>query len=113
MIYFISKSECRMCTRAHIGTQKKGGNILILPRCVGTTPTHLYRPIGIDNDPIVHGIVATSSRVRRFVGRANFRTIFVLGTSPCRQEEPFLMLRRLSNLLHNVGALPSYVHHIL
>ena len=46
-----------MCMRAHIGTQKKGGNIIILPRCVGTTPTHLYRPIGIDNDPIVHGIV--------------------------------------------------------
>jgi len=62
MIYFISKSECRMCMRAHIGTQKKGGNMLILPRCVGTTPTHLYRPIGLDNDPIVHGIVATSSR---------------------------------------------------
>ena len=30
MIYFISKSECRVCTRAHIGTQKKGGNILTL-----------------------------------------------------------------------------------
>ena len=78
MIYFISKSECRMCMRAHIGTQKKGGNIIILPRCVGTTPTHLYRPIGIDNDPIVHGIVATSSR-RSTVCRArqlsyNFRT---------------------------------------
>jgi len=97
MIYFISKTECRMCTRAHIGTQKKGGNILILPRCVGTTPTHLYRPIGLDG----------------LSGAPTFGTIFVLGTSPCRQEEPFLRLRRLSNLLHNVGALPSYVHHIL
>jgi hypothetical protein len=51
-----------MSTRAHIGTQKKAGNIPILSRRVGTTPTRLNRPIGINNDPIVHGVVAASSR---------------------------------------------------
>ena len=50
-----------MSTRVHIGTQKKAGNIPILSRCVGIAPTHLYRPIGIDNDPIVHSVLATSS----------------------------------------------------
>ena len=67
-----------MSTRVHIGTQKKGGNIPILPRCVGITPTHLYRPIGIDNDPIVHSVVATPRDARRFVGRANFRYNFYI-----------------------------------
>jgi len=62
MIYFISKNGCRMRTRVHIGIQKKAGNIPILSRCVGTTPTHLKRPIGINNDSIVHGVVAASSR---------------------------------------------------
>ena len=51
-----------MRTRVHIGIQKKAGNILILSRRVGTTPTRLNRPIGINNDPIVHGVVAASSR---------------------------------------------------
>ena len=51
-----------MCTRVHIGIQKKAGNIPILSRRVGTTPTCLNRPIGINNDPIVHGVVAASSR---------------------------------------------------
>ena len=51
-----------MSTRVHIGIQKKGGNIPILPRCVGTTPTHLNHPIGSNNAPIVHGVVAASSR---------------------------------------------------
>ena len=51
-----------MSTRVHIGTRKKAGNISILPRCVGITPTHLYRPIGINNAPIVYGVVAASSR---------------------------------------------------
>ncbi len=51
-----------MRTRVHIGIQKKAGNIPILSRRVGTTPTRLNRPIGINNDPIVHGVVAASSR---------------------------------------------------
>ena len=51
-----------MRTRVHIGIQKKAGNTPILSRYVGTTPTHLYRPIGINNDPIVRGVVAASSR---------------------------------------------------
>ena len=51
-----------MRTRVHIGIQKKAGNTPILSRRVGTTPTRLNRPIGINNDPIVHGIVAASSR---------------------------------------------------
>ena len=51
-----------MCTRVHIGIQKKAGNIPILSRRVGTTPTRLNRPIGINNDPIVHGVVAASSQ---------------------------------------------------
>ena len=50
-----------MRTRVHIGIQKKAGNIPILYRRVGTTSTRLNRPIGINNDPIVHGIVAASS----------------------------------------------------
>ena len=48
-----------MSTRVHIGMHKKAGNIPILSQCVGTTPAHLYRPIGINNDPIVHGVLAT------------------------------------------------------
>ena len=51
-----------MSTRVHIGILKKAGNIPILSRRVGTTPTRLYRPIGINNDPIVHGVVAASSQ---------------------------------------------------
>ena len=51
-----------MRTRVHIGIQKKAGNIPILYGRVGTTPTRSNRPIGINNDPIVHGIVAASSR---------------------------------------------------
>ena len=51
-----------MRTRVHIGIQKKAGNIPILYGRVGTTPTRLNRPIGINNDPIVHGVVAASSR---------------------------------------------------
>ena len=51
-----------MRTRVHIGIREKAGNIPILSRHVGTTPTRLKRPIGINNDPIVHGIVAASSR---------------------------------------------------
>ena len=51
-----------MSTRVHIGIQKKAGNIPILSRRVGTTPTRLNRPIGISNNPIVHGVVAASSR---------------------------------------------------
>ena len=51
-----------MSTLVHIGTQKKAGNIPILSQCVGITPTHLYRPIGIDNDPIVRSVLAASSR---------------------------------------------------
>ena len=47
-----------MSTRVHIGTHKKAGNIPILLRCVRTTPTHLYCPIGINNDPIIHGVLA-------------------------------------------------------
>ena len=44
-----------MRTLVHIGIQKKAGNIPILSRRVGTTPTRLNRPIGINNDPIVYG----------------------------------------------------------
>ena len=51
-----------MRTRVHIGIQKKAGNTPILSRRVGTTPTRLNRPIGINNDLIVHGVVAASSR---------------------------------------------------
>ena len=51
-----------MSTRVHIGIQKKAGNIPILSRRVGTTPTRLNRPIGINTDPIVHGVVAASSQ---------------------------------------------------
>ena len=53
-----------MCaaSRSCIGTRKKGGYIPILSRRVGTSPTRLNRPIGINNDPIVHGVVAASSR---------------------------------------------------
>ncbi len=52
-----------MRTRVHIGIQKKAGNTPILSRRVGTTfTTRSNRPIGINNDPIVHGIVAASSR---------------------------------------------------
>ena len=51
-----------MRTRVHIGIQKKAGNIPILSRCVGTTPTRLNSPIGINNDPIVDGVVAASSQ---------------------------------------------------
>jgi hypothetical protein len=49
--------------------EQETGNIPILSRCIGTTPTHQYRPIGINNDPIVHGVLATSSRrstIRQF-----------------------------------------------
>ena len=62
MIFLSTLNERRMSTRVQIGTQKKEGNIPILPRCVGTTPTHLYRPIGINNDPIGYSVVATTSR---------------------------------------------------
>ena len=51
-----------MRTRVHIGIQKKAGNIPILSRRVGTTPTRLNCPIGINNDPIVYGVVAASSQ---------------------------------------------------
>ena len=51
-----------MRTRVHIGIREKAGNIPILSQRVGTTPTRLKRPIGINNDPIVHCIVAASSR---------------------------------------------------
>jgi hypothetical protein len=51
-----------MRTRVHIGMQKKAGNTPILSRRVGTTPTRLNHPIGINNDPIVYGVVAASSR---------------------------------------------------
>ena len=51
-----------MRTRVHIGIQKKAGNIPIFYRRVGTAPTRLIRPIGINNDPIVRGVVAASSR---------------------------------------------------
>jgi len=105
-----------MRTRVHIGIQKKAGNIPILPRCVGTTPTHLKRPIGINNDPIVHGVVAASSRratLDDLSGAPFSCTIFMYEEFLVNRKVPFLMSRRLSNLLHNVGALPSYVHHIL
>ena len=78
-----------MSTRVPIGTQKKGGNIPILSRCVGITPTNLYRPIGIDNDPIIRSVLATSSRrstIYDLSGAPTFGTIFILGASPSRQE---------------------------
>ena len=55
-----------MRTRVHIGIRKKAGNIPILYRRVGTTPTRLYRTIGTNNDPIVRGVVAASSRRSTF-----------------------------------------------
>ena len=55
-----------MRTRVHIGIRKKAGNIPILSRRVGTTPTRLNRPIGINKDPIVHGIVAAPRDARLF-----------------------------------------------
>ncbi len=51
-----------MRTRVHIGIQKKAGNTPIFYRRVGTAPTRLNRPIGINNHPIVRGVVAASSR---------------------------------------------------
>ena len=96
-----------MRTRVHIGIQKKAGNIPILSRCVGTTPTHLKRPIGINNDTIVYGVVAASSRRSTIYPARRFLVI------PSKQESTLSNIEKLSNLLHNVGALPSYVHHIL
>jgi hypothetical protein len=55
-----------MRMRVHIGIQKKAGNIPILSRRVGTTPKRLNRPVCINNDPIVHGVVAASSRLATF-----------------------------------------------
>jgi len=83
-----------MSTRVHIGTHKKAGNIPILSRCVGTTPTHLYCPIGINNDPIIHGVLATSSRRPRDVLAAQDDSSsapaslhkFYVGGIPSRQE---------------------------
>ena len=67
-----------MRTRVHIGIQKKAGNIPILSRRVGTTPTRLNRPIGINNDPIVHGIVAVSSRRSTLLSGAPFLVQFFM-----------------------------------
>ena len=105
-----------MRTRVHIGIRKKAGNIPILSRRVGTTPTRLNRPIGINNDPIVRGVVAACSVLATFddLSSAPFSsTIFYILLNTRRKEIPFLILRRLFNLLYNVGTLPSYVHHIL
>jgi hypothetical protein len=102
-----------MRTRMRIGTHKKAGNILILLRCVGTTPTHQYCPIGINNDPIIHGVLAASSR-RSTIHQAHqfLYTNFMYEELLVERKESFLITRRLSTLLHNVGALPSYGHHI-
>ena len=49
--------ECTcVVLRACICTTKKAGNILDARELL---PTHLYHPIGINNDPIVHGVLAT------------------------------------------------------
>ena len=61
-----------MRTQVHIGIQKKAGNIPILSRRVGTTPTRLNRPIGINNDPIVHGVSQRLRDAGRFIRRAVF-----------------------------------------
>ena len=92
-----------MSTRVHNGTQKKEGNTPILPRCVGTTPTHLYHPIGINNDPIGYSVVATSSRrstVCRLSGAPTFCTIFLLGASPSRQESVLSNIKKIIESSH-------------
>ena len=66
-----------MRTRVHIGIQKKAGNIPILSRCVGTTPMHLNHPIGGNNDPIVHGVVAASSQRSTIYPARRFRVQFL------------------------------------
>jgi hypothetical protein len=94
-----------MSTLVHIGTQKKAGNIPILSQCVGITPTHLYRPIGIDNDPIVHSVLAASSQRPRSVlatlydlsSAPTFGTIFILGASPRKQESVLSNNEKITN----------------
>ena len=103
-----------MRTRVHIGIQKKAGNIPILSRCVGTTPTHLktsdrYQQWS-DRPRCRRSVLAT---LYDLSGAPFSSTIFYVGGIPSKQESTLSNIEKLSNLLHNVGALPSYVHHIL
>ena len=83
-----------MSTRVQIGTQKKEGNIPILPRCAGTTPAHLYRPIGINNDPIVHGVLATLDDSSS--APASLHKFYVEGI-PSRQERVLSNTEKIPN----------------
>ena len=75
-----------MRTRVHIGIQKKAGNIPILSRRVGTTPTRLNRPIGINNDPIVYGVSQRPRDALLFIWRAVSSTIFYVLLNTRRRE---------------------------
>ena len=111
MIYFISKNGCRMRTRVHIGIQKKAGNIPILSRCVGTTPTHLKRPIGINNDSIVHGVVAASSRRSTIYPARRFLVhFFMYEEFLVNRKVPFLISR--SYRIFSITLVPYLVMYI-
>ena len=107
---FYLKNECRVRTRVHIGIQKKAGNIPILSRCVGTT-LRIYIVWSVSK--MIRSSTASSQRPRDDSSGAPFSiTIFMYEEFLVDRKESFLITRRLSSLLYNVGALPSYVHHI-
>ena len=62
---------------------------------------------------MIRSYTASSQPLDDLSGAPFSSTIFMYEEFLVDRKVPFLISRRLSNLLHNVGALPSYVHHII